>query len=472
MRAVAHADSHRVKPRTIVLLAALSAFGPLLATLGAGARPFTLSGVAHCVGVGIGAACATLAAYAVVAIGVRRGDARTVLVGVAFAAMGAILAVHGLVTPGILVENTNLSPITGGATVPVGAAVLALGTIPGFAVPARIPLLLRASVLITGVVLAATIVGLVDPALVPRVPAARSTGAYALLVIGAACLILVTVRAARTWLLTRRNSDLAVVAGVAWLGAALAGATLFRYDQFGWWLGHGFEIAAIALVGTTVALDLRRTAASRPLTGDLPATALVRDAEAFLGARVGALLLDLQRADRSTGEHTRRVALNAVLVGEALGLSRGRLRGLALGGILHDIGKLGVPVTILQKPGPLDTAERAEIERHPTLGAAMLDQLGGFGADVRSLVLDHHERPDGAGYPRGLAGAELSLDARILAVCDVFDALVSERPYREAWPVERALATLADGAGTQFDERCVRALTDVVWTAPALSEAA
>ncbi len=461
-----------MKPRTVVLLAALSAFGPLLATLALGARAFTLSGTVHCVGVGVGAGSATLAAYAVAAVGVRRGDARTVLVAVAFAAMGAILAVHGLVTPGILVENTNLSPITGGATVPVGAAILALGTIPGFAVPARIPLLLRASVLISSIVLAASIVGLVDPALVPRVPAARSTGAIALLVIGGACLILVTVRAARTWLLTRRSSDLAVVAGVAWLGSALVGATLFRYDQLGWWLGHGFEIAAIGLVGATVALDLRRTAASRPLTGDLPATALVRDAEQFLGARVSSLLLDLQRADRSTGEHTRRVALNAVLVGEALGLSRGRLRGLALGGMLHDIGKLGVPVAILQKPGALDADERAAIERHPALGAAMLDQLGGFGPDVRSLVLDHHERPDGAGYPRGLKGDELSLDARILAVCDVFDALVSERPYREAWPVERAIATLAAGAGTQFDPRCVRALTDVVRTASPLSEAA
>jgi hypothetical protein len=461
-----------MKPRTIVLLAGLSAFGPLLLTVAVGARPFTLSGVSHCVGVGIGAGFATLAAYAVAAIGVRRGDARTVLVGVAFAAMAAILAVHGLVTPGILVENTHLGPITGGATVPVGAAVLALGTIPGFAVPARIPLLLRASVVITMTVVAASIIGLVSPRLVPAVPAARSTGAIALLVVGGACLTLVVVRAARTWLLTRRSSDLAVVAGIAWLGAALVGATLFRYNQLGWWLGHGFEIAAIAIVGTTVALDLRRTAASRPLTGDLPATALVRDAEAFLGARVNSLLLDLQRADASTGEHTRRVALNAVLVGEKLGLSRGRLRGLALGGLLHDIGKLGIPVGILQKPGALDPVERAAIERHPALGATMLDQLGGFGPDIRSLVLDHHERPDGAGYPHGLSGDELSLDARILAVCDVFDALVSERPYRAAWPVERAMATLREGARTQFDERCVQALAEVVQIGLSLTEAA
>ncbi len=462
MHGISRADSAWVKPRTIVLLAALSAFGPLLVTLVVGSRPFTLSGVTHCVGVGVGAGFATLAAYAVAAVGVRRGDARTVLVAVAFAAMAAILAVHGLVTPGILVENTNLGPITGGATVPVGAAILALGAIPGFAVPNRIPLLLRASVVITTVVVAVSVAGLVDPGLVPRVPAARSVGAIALLLAGGACLALVVVRAARTWLLTRRSADLAVVGGVAWLGAALVGATLFTYDQLGWWLGHGFEIVAIGIVGSTVAFDLRRTAASRPLTGDLPATALVRDAEAFLGARVNSLLLDLQEADRSTGEHTRRVALNAVLVGEELGLSRGRLRSLALGGLLHDIGKLGVSVAILQKPGALDPAERAAIERHPALGAAMLDQLGGFGPDVRSLVLDHHERPDGAGYPHGLAGDELSLDARIMAVCDVFDALVSERPYRAAWPVERALETLRQGAGTQFDASCVDALTGVV----------
>lgn len=102
----------------------------------------------------------------------------------------------------------------------------------------------------------------------------------------------------------------------------------------------------------------------------------------------------------------------------------------------------------------------------------LLDQLGGFGPEVRSLVLDHHERPDGRSYPRGLAGDELPLDARVLAVCDVFDALVSERPYREAWPVERALATLAEGAETQFDARCVQALTDVVRSVASLSEAA
>ena len=339
-----------MKPRTVVLLAALSAFGPLLATLAAGCPAVHPLGHRALRRRRRRRRVRTLAAYAVAAVGVRRGDARTVLVGVAFASMGAILAVHGLVTPGFLVENTNLSPITGGATVPVGAAVLALGTIPASPVPARIPLLLRASVLISGVVLAVSIIGLVDPALVPAVPSPAAPVPSCCPSVGGAFLTLVTVRAARTWLLTRRSSDLAVVAGVAWLGAALgrrhavpattspAGGSVTgsRSPRSRWSAPRSPSTCAAPLVAAA--------------TGDLPATALVRDAEAVLGARVSALLLDLQRADRSTGEHTRRVALNAVLVGEALGLSRGRLRGLALGGILHDIGKLGISVAILQKP--------------------------------------------------------------------------------------------------------------------------
>ena len=136
----------------------------------------------------------------------------------------------------------------------------------------------------------------------------------------------------------------------------------------------------------------------------------------------------------------------------------GRLRALAIGGLLHDIGKLVVPSAILRKPAPLTDAEFDEIRRHPKAGADLLRELGGFDPVVHSLVLDHHERLDGRGYPRGLVGHEIALEARILGVCDVYDALVSPRVYRAAWTHERALAIMRDGAGTQFDPRCVEAL--------------
>ncbi len=139
-----------------------------------------------------------------------------------------------------------------------------------------------------------------------------------------------------------------------------------------------------------------------------------------------------------------------------------RLRALAIGGLLHDIGKLSIPNSILQKPGALDDAEFAIIKRHPAHGHELLAELGGFNDTVARLVLDHHERLDGSGYPRGIKADELALETRILAVCDVYDALVSPRVYRAAWTPERALALLRRETGTAFDADCVEALVRIL----------
>jgi putative nucleotidyltransferase with HDIG domain len=173
-------------------------------------------------------------------------------------------------------------------------------------------------------------------------------------------------------------------------------------------------------------------------------------------------MVRLAEKDSSTEEHTRRVAALAVEVGEALGLSAARLRDLAIGGLLHDVGKLSVPSSILQKPGPLDDDEFEIVKQHPQQGRELLAELGGFDDRVGRLVLDHHERLDGTGYPRGLSGTELDLETRILAVCDVYDALVSPRVYRAAWSNSKALALLQEESGVGFDPRCVAALVGVV----------
>ncbi|MEA2385556.1 MAG: hypothetical protein QOH72_5527, partial [Solirubrobacteraceae bacterium] len=175
-------------------------------------------------------------------------------------------------------------------------------------------------------------------------------------------------------------------------------------------------------------------------------------------------------------EHTRRVAMLAVELGERLGLPPSRLRSLAIGGLLHDMGKLAVPTAILKKPAALDDDEFAEVKQHPENGRELLNELGGFDASVRRLVLDHHERLDGSGYPRGLHDGQLDLSTRILAVCDVYDALVSDRVYSDAWSIDRALALLREQAGTAFDARCVESLAAVaapaVGTVPAVAPAA
>jgi putative nucleotidyltransferase with HDIG domain len=307
-----------------------------------------------------------------------------------------------------------------------------------------------------------SLVGVLRPDVVPSVPAPRSAAAWALFAIGLALFAAVAVRAAHTYLLTRRAADLAVVVGLVLLAAALYGAMVLSFMDLGWWLGHLFEVLGIGLVGTSAAYDLRRGRRSRPLAGDLRAAEIVVSEEAFLGARVRALMVRLAEKDTSTEAHTRRVAALAVEVGEQLGLSAVRLRSLAIGGLLHDIGKLSVPDSILQKPASLEDDEFALIKRHPERGCELLSELGGFDESVKRLVLNHHERLDRKGYPRGLEASELDLETRILTVCDVYDALVSTRVYRPAWSKEDAVALVRKETGTAFDPRCVEALIQVL----------
>lgn len=427
-----------------------------------GSRTVYLGGMTHFAGVGLTALAATAAAVALTAAGARRRDRRVVLAGTAFAIMASLLALHGLATPGILVGSNGVVAFTGGATLPAGGAVLALSALPALRRPGSVrPLLALQGAALAGVLVLGGF-ALFLPELMPPVPEPNSPAAMAALTAGLAFFALLALRALRTYLLTRRSSDLVVAVGVVWLGAALVPALTQSYWHLGWWLGHAFELAGIALVATPVALDFRRAAQSRPLLGDFCAAELVAQEEAFLGSHVRALTVRLAEKDEYTEEHTRRVALRAVQVGEELRLSASRLRALAIGGLLHDIGKLGVPDAILKKPASLDEREYGVVCRHPEWGLRLLRDLGGFSDAVCRLVLDHHERLDGSGYPRGLKGSELDLDTRILAVCDVYDALISPRVYRGAWTHEEAIRLLERHAGDLFDERCVQALERVL----------
>jgi HD-GYP domain-containing protein (c-di-GMP phosphodiesterase class II) len=458
-----------VRDRLLPLLffAGLLAAVPLPAAHLLGPASVSLPGWVHFVAVGQTALVATLAAITLTAVGVLRRDSRAVLVGTAFTAMAALLTIHGLATPGIIVGYNGVISFSGGATLPVGGAVLALSALPAFRGPRAVrPLLWFQGFLLAGIVTLG-VVGLASPSVVPSVPEPASASALAVLAVGLCFYGILGLRALHTYLLTRRLADLVVLVGLAWLAAALVAALVLDFTQFGWWVGHGLELAGIGFVGGAVALDLYRSVQSRPLVGDLRGSELVSEEEAFLGSQIRALTVRLADKDTYTEEHTRRVALRAVQVGEELGLPPGRLRTLAVGGLLHDIGKLSVPDEILKKPGSLEPGEYAVIQRHPEHGKSLLRELGGFADGVLRLVHDHHERLDGTGYPRGLREAELDLDTRILAVCDVYDALISTRVYRAAWSADKALSLLFEQAGSAFDNRCVEALARVLAREPA-----
>ncbi|HSL81536.1 MAG TPA: HD-GYP domain-containing protein [Thermoanaerobaculia bacterium] len=183
--------------------------------------------------------------------------------------------------------------------------------------------------------------------------------------------------------------------------------------------------------------------------------------------RVVELLAVLHEVDPTAIDHQWRVARRAMALGEALGLGYEETRALWYGGLLHDVGKIGVPAEVLGKRGPLTRTERAQVQLHPELGAAILEDLVGL-EEVARLVLHHQERWDGRregrypGYPTGLAGDAIPLGARILAVVDAYDAMTSDRPYRRGLPAAAAAAELQRQAGRQFDPRVVAAFLGVV----------
>lgn len=164
----------------------------------------------------------------------------------------------------------------------------------------------------------------------------------------------------------------------------------------------------------------------------------------------------VEARDPYTGGHLWRVSRYAWLLAQAVELSEVDVARISLGGFLHDLGKIGVPDAILRKPERLTEEEYAVIKTHPDIGLRML-----AGHPLASLVAEavskHHERPDGAGYPYGLSGEQIPLDARIVGVCDAFDAMTSHRPYRAGMPEQRALSILKAEAGHQFDTVLVEA---------------
>jgi putative nucleotidyltransferase with HDIG domain len=160
-----------------------------------------------------------------------------------------------------------------------------------------------------------------------------------------------------------------------------------------------------------------------------------------------------------TAGHSTRVAEVALAVARAMRFDAPALERIRRGALLHDIGKIGVSAEILDSPAPLTDEQKAIVQQHPALGARILEPLPHC-ADILPMVLQHHERFDGAGYPAGLAGAEIALDARVLAVADVYDAITSDRPYRRGLPARDAAVRIAEAAGTQFDPDVVAAFTD------------
>ena len=214
--------------------------------------------------------------------------------------------------------------------------------------------------------------------------------------------------------------------------------------------GNGDEVGS----GAFPLLDIRLVTAQRLATLVDALAAASADARGLLAEPAYTDVLD--RWQCFDGDHSHAVASMCVALGRRLGLSGEELDQIRLGALLHDVGKIAVPSIILSKPGPLTGDERDLIERHPIIGFELLRDLGL--SPVDTYVLHHHERWDGQGYPDRLAGPEIPLGSRLILVADAFDALTSDRAYRNKVSVEAAMSELRGEAGRQFDPLVVEAL--------------
>lgn len=181
---------------------------------------------------------------------------------------------------------------------------------------------------------------------------------------------------------------------------------------------------------------------------------LVSDLERLSLGTVEALARTVDAKSKWTAGHSERVADLAVKIARAMNWGTDRLEILFRAGLLHDIGKIGIPIAILDKPDKLTDEEYGTIKTHPTIGGKILEPIQVY-KDILPLVIQHHERFDGKGYPDGLSGIDIDSGARILCVADVYDALISQRPYREGWIKEKVIEFMRDNRGTLFDPSVV-----------------
>jgi len=197
-----------------------------------------------------------------------------------------------------------------------------------------------------------------------------------------------------------------------------------------------------------------------PLVDEI-ASSMQRNAGALLG------LVRLKTHDDYTFMHSVAVCALMVVLSRRIGLSETQVRAAGLAGLLHDVGKAKIPLAVLNKPGQLSAEEYRLMQRHPQLGHDMLAEAGVAGAVALDVCLHHHERPDGQGYPEGLSGADFSLHARMGAVCDVYDAITSNRPYKAGWGPADSIARMAEWTRAgKLDAEVFRAFIDCVGIYP------
>jgi len=235
----------------------------------------------------------------------------------------------------------------------------------------------------------------------------------------------------------------------------------FEKDQLHLSVRRALEHRRLVLENRIYQNDLERLVAEK----NQQLSFALRDLEVSYDYTLEALGGALDAKDAETEGHCQRVTAFTITIARAMGVDQALLGHIARGAFLHDIGKMGIPDEILRKPGPLTSEEREVMRRHCEIGYSVLERIP-FLKEAAEIVLAHQERYDGTGYPRGLKGEQIPIGARIFAVADTLDAMISDRPYRKALPISAAREEIERFSGKQFDPRVVHvflSIPDRVW---------
>jgi HD domain len=420
----------------------------------------------HLVAVTAIAASALVVALLTGAVAARVRQPAPVLLAMGCVFVGALMMGHGLTTPGILGRPLNMWVARFPVLALAGFAACLLGATLGRVTPlkrivARFPR--ESLVAVTGAVVVGSAVIVARPTSGYGTQPVPGEAIITHVVLGATFLALLFTGAVhwRRWRLGRDRVDLALVVA-SWLSVdAVVSFELGALWHVSWWDYHAYLLAGFAAAAFAVLTQYRRT---RSLVDAVSTISVIDESERIARAypeALTALTGAVEAKDRYTHGHSSRVSDLAVRLGHRIGLGPDALRQLAHGALLHDVGKIGVPDGVLNKPDSLTSEEWEWIKAHPVVGWEMASRAPSLRGTL-NVVRHHHERWDGSGYPDGLTAREIPGPARIVAVADVWDALTSDRAYRPAWPAERALEHLVAARGSLFDPLCVDAFLDLM----------
>lgn len=419
----------------------------------------------HVVVVSAIAACALVVGLATAMVAARVRLPAPVLLALGCVLVGLLMLGHGLTTPGVLGRPMNMwvgrFPVLAIAGFALCLAAATGAENPIARLVARAP---RLSLVLSVVTLAvACLIIIVSPTVVwgtRPFPLESQVRSVLLAASGLALLATGGVHW-RRWRLGRDRIELSFVLA-CWLAmASILSLELGRFWRISWWDYHAYLLAGFGAAVLAVAAQYRRSrsfeGALESLTLSDPMQHIARGHPEALHALVGAV----EAKDPYTHGHSARVADLSTRIGLRLGLDPDSLRGLNQGALLHDVGKISVPDQVLNKPDRLTPEEWTSIQSHPVVGWELANKARSL-KHAMTAIRHHHERWDGSGYPDRLTREDIPLAGRIVAVADVWDALTSDRAYREAWPLDKALTHIAGASGTLFDPLCVEAFLDLV----------